>query len=337
MAKFDSTQDVNLNGTLNYDLAKLSPDLRQSFGGSFQAVGRGTRSFSLSGSLGGAKPNVFARLNADAGLGWDSVKAYGFDMGPGEFTLKLANGKAAISPIHATFGDGKIAVSPSARFDPEPAEFSCAKGKIVDHAKLTPAACAGAIGYALPVVANAAQANGELSVILDDNRIPLADVSKATVKGQIVVHKATIGPGPIITEIMKATGSTSTTMTLANEMTVPVRVENGRVHHENFAITVNNYTIKTTGSVGFDGSLAMVADVPIPGTLPLLKNNPVLKKALEGKIVKVPLTGTMAKPTLDPNLFPTAVASLARDAMKGIGKELLNKELDKLFPLMPKK
>jgi hypothetical protein len=338
LAKFDTSQDVDLTGTMTYDLVKLTPDLRQAFGGSFQASGRGTRTISLAGSLGSAKPNLFAKLTADAGIGWDSVKAYGFDMGPGEFTVKLARGRAAISPIHANFGDGKITLTPSARFDPEPAELTFAKGTVVDHAKLTPAACAGALGYALPAIANAAQAQGELSAMIDDNRIPLADVTKASIKGRLLVHKATVGPGPVITEIMKATGSTSTTMTLANEMTVPIRVENGRVYHENFAITVNGYTIKTSGSAGFDGSLSMVADVPIPGTFPGLKNNPVLKKALEGKIVKVPLTGTVAKPVLDPNFFQQAVSGLARDAMKGIGKELINKELEKLFPLpMPKK
>jgi hypothetical protein len=261
------------------------------------------------------------------------VKAYGFEMGPGEFTVKLANGKADISPIRATFGEGRIALSPAARFDPEPAELTFAKGTVVERAKLTPAVTAGALGYALPAIANAAQANGEISAILDDNRIPLADMSKSSVKGRLVIHKATIGPGPVITEILKATGSANTVMTLANETTTPIRVENGRVHHENFAITVNNYTIRTSGSAGFDGSLAMIAEVPIPGTLGLLKNNPVLKKSLEGKIVKVPLTGTIAKPVLDPNFFAAAVSGLARDAMKGVGKELLNRELEKLFPL----
>ncbi|MFO0804260.1 MAG: hypothetical protein U0791_14200 [Gemmataceae bacterium] len=333
MAKLFTTQDVNFGGTLAYDLAKLSPDLRNSLGGGFQASGKGTRSFALAGSLGGNQPNVFAKLTAEAGVGWDAVKAYGFEMGPGEFTVKLANGKADISPIRATFGEGKIALSPMARFDPEPAEAFFAKGIVVERAKLTPAVTAGALGYALPAIANAAQANGEISAILDDNRIPLADMSKSSVKGRLVIHKATIGPGPVITEILKATGSTNTVMTLANESTTSIRVENGRVHHENFAVTVNNYTIRTSGSAGFDGSLSMIADVPIPGTLGLLKNNPVLKKSLEGKIVKVPLTGTIAKPVLDPNVFAAAVSGLARDAMKGVGKELLNRELEKLFPL----
>jgi hypothetical protein len=81
----------------------------------------------------------------------------------------------------------------------------------------------------------------------------------------------------------------------------------------------------------------MVADVPIPGSFPGLKNSPVLKKALEGKIVKVPVTGTMAKPVVDQHQFQSAAAALIREAAKSVGNDLLHKELDKLFPGMPKK
>jgi len=335
VAKFDSTQDVALDGALVYDLAKLTPDLRSALGGGFQATGQGSRPFTVSGSFGSG--NLFAKLNADAGLAWESIHAYGFDVGKSDFTMKIAGGKAAISPIYATFAGGKCGIEPSVRLDPEPAELVFAKRPVVDHAKITPAVCASALGYALPVIANSAQATGELSAAIDDNHIPLADMKKAVVKGNLVIHKATIGPGPVITEIVKLLGSPSTTMTLANDMMVPVRVEGGRVYHENFAVTVNGYTIKTNGSVGFDGSLSMVADVPIPGTFPGLKNNPVLKKAVEGKIVKVPLAGTMAKPVIDRAAFQTAVMNLAKESMKGIGKELLNKELEKLFPVPTKK
>src|SRR5439155_24609149 len=123
--------------------------------------------------------------------------------------------------------------------------------------------------------------------------------------------------------------------TLASETIVPVRVENSRVYHENLSLTVNGYVLKTSGSVGFDGSLALVADVPIPGTLPGLKNNAMLKKAIEGKVVKVPVGGTMAKPAVDARQFQTAVLNLAKDAAKGVGKDLLHNEIDKLFPAMP--
>lgn len=342
-SKLSTTQDLALNGNLTYDLAVLTPELRNSLGSGFRAAGKGSRPFSFSGSLapGGAAPgkppppSPFGKLTAEGGLGWDAITAYGFDTGRGELKVKVANGVGTVSPIQATFGGGRITLTPTVRLAPDPAELTLAKGKVVDHAKLTPAACAGALGYALPVIANAAQAEGELSAVLDENRVPLADVTKATMKGQIVVHRATVGAGPVVTEIVKLLGQPSARVTLANEMAVPVQVKDGRVYHENLAITVNGYAVKTTGSVGFDGSLAMVADVPIPGTFPGLKNNPVLKKALEGKVVKVPITGTMARPAVDARMFEAAIANFTRNAAKNVGKELFQKEFDRLFPSMP--
>jgi len=183
------------------------------------------------------------------------------------------------------------------------------------------------------VVANAPQAEGELSLILDDNRVPLDDPTRATARGQVVIHRAAVGPGPVVAEIAKLLGSHGTAITLANEMTVPVRVEGGRVFHENLALTVNGYVVRTTGSVGFDGTLALVADVPVPTGL--LKSNPQLMKALSGKVVKVPVTGTLAHPAVDVRAFQAAVANLARDAAGGAARDLLHKELDKLFPGTP--
>lgn len=336
LAKFSTTTDVSLAGSLAYDLALLTPELRNSIGGGFQATGKGTKPFSVSGSLtSGAKVAVGSppsNLKGEAALGWDAIKAYGFDMGSGELSGKLTSGVMTFTPLRATFGGGTVTATPTVRIDPEPVELTLAKGQLVDRAKLTPAACAGALGYALPVIANAAQAEGEISFTLDDARVPLADLTKTTLKGNLLVHRAAVSAGPVVTEIARMLGEPSTTMTLANEMTVPVKVENGRVFHENLAVTVNGYTVKTTGSVGFDGSLALVADVPIPGTFPGLKNNPQLKKALEGKIVKLPIGGTMAKPALDPRQFQATVANLTRDALKDVGKEFLNKELEKLLP-----
>lgn len=330
-AKFDSTQDVDLAGTMSYDLKLLTPELRSAIGGGFDATGKGTRPFALRGSLNPPK-GVASGLAANGGLGWDAVRVYGFEMGPGELNARVANGVGTVSPIAATFGGGRVSLTPTLKLDPAPGEASFARGRIVEKAKLTPAVCAGAVGYALPVVANAAQAEGEVSFDLDDNRVPLADFTGATLRGRVFVHRAAVSAGPVVSEIVQLLGEPAPKVTLANDMTVPVRVEAGRVHHENLALTVNGYTLKTNGSVGLDGSLAVVADVPIPGTFPGLKNNPALKKALEGKIVKVPVGGTMAKPAIDRGAFNAAVAAVVRESAKDAGRDLLNRELERLFP-----
>jgi translocation and assembly module TamB len=99
-------------------------------------------------------------------------------------------------------------------------------------------------------------------------------------------------------------------------------------------VQIGGHTISTSGSVGFDGTLNLVADVPIPAGL--LKNSPLAAKALANKRVKVPITGTLSQPALDPRQFQASIATVAQDALKDAGKELLNKELEKLFPGMPR-
>jgi hypothetical protein len=313
-------------------------------GGNFVATGRGTKPVVLRGSLtppppgGKGTPNPYTTINAEFGLGWDSATAYGFAMGPGELRTRLANGVARVNPITATFGGGRVTLRPSAFMDPLPGHVVFATGAVVEKAKLTPEVCASALGYAVPAFARANKAEGEISVLLNENRIPLSDPTRATVKGTLVLHKATVTAGPVVGEVAKLLGADNTIMTLANEQAVPVRVENGRVFHENLTIKVGGYFVKTSGSAGFDGSLDLVADVPIPGGLPALKNSPVLAKALTGKRLQVPIRGTLDKPVLDPRAFQAAVAKLVQEAARDAGKDLLNKELEKVFPggVMPK-
>lgn len=359
-----TTQDVNFTGKLTYDWAKQTPLMREFIGGNFTATGKGTRDIALSGQLGSSTaiaslepkrggsitlktpgsaspvpkatgPSVFATMNGEAAVGWDSLAAYGFDVGAGELRAKMTRGVLAVTPIQATFGGGKITLAPTVKLDSAPGELTLAKGPVIERAKLTPQATAGALGYALPAIANSAQAEGEISASIDDNRIPLDDFTRANIKGTLVIHKATIGATPVVAEVAKLLGANSTTMTLANESVVPVQVANGRVHHQNFAFRISGTTLHTTGSVGFDNTLDMVMDVPLPKELPALKNNPILQKAVAGKIVKVPVKGTLSKPLIDPKGFENAVIALARESAKEVGKDLLDKELQKLFPGMP--
>jgi translocation and assembly module TamB len=211
------------------------------------------------------------------------------------------------------------------------------KGPLVERAKLTPQATAGALGYALPAIANAGQAEGEISAGIEESRIPLGDFTQTNLKGVLLIHKATVGASPVMAEVAKLLGAKNTTMTLANEAVVPVQVANGRVYHQNFALTIGGTTLRTNGSVGFDNTLDLVVDVPIPKDLPILKNNPLLVKAVAGKVVKVPVKGTLSQPVLDPKAFEQAVVALAREGAKDVGKDLLDKELNKLFPPIGKK
>jgi translocation and assembly module TamB len=340
LAKIATTADLSLTGKLSYDLAKLTPKLREMLSEGFTAQGIGSSPISLNGSLSPpklavtkGKPGTLASMSGGLRIAWDSVKAYGFDIGRSELHGKLTKGVLLVDPIVATFGGGKVNVHPTVHLEVEPGFVSIVRGKIIDRAKLTPAVCAEALGYALPAIAKSAKAEGDISITLEENRITFGDINKSRAKGQITVHNAAVSPGPVVGEIARLLGAGSVAMTIANDTVIPVQVENGAVHHQNLAVQIAGQTIVTSGSVGFDGKLNLTADVPIPASL--LKGSPLAAKALAGKRVQIPIAGTLSQPTLDPKQFQAAIARLAQDAAKDIGKELLNKELEKLFPSMP--
>lgn len=347
LAKLGTTQELDVGGTLAYDLARLEPQLKAYLGKGSQAVGKDAKPFHLTGRLSGGALAVkvgnpaspLATLDGNAALGWQALKAYGFEVGPAELKATLARGVVTATPVEATFGGGKVRLEPRLDLLSKGYDLTFAKGRVIDRAKLTPAACANAVGYALPAIANVAQADGLVSLDLDDNTVPLADPDKATVRGRLTLHNVTVSPGPVVAQVYEALGTKSPTLHLANEQVVAVRLENGRVYHENLTLTVGQSAVKSSGSVGLDGSLALVLDLPVPPKFldAALKNNSLIRDALAKQRIKVPLGGTLAKPVLDARGLEAGVQQAIRDAGKSAGGEFLKQNQDKLLQELQKK
>jgi len=352
-----TSQDLNLNGTVTYDFAKLEPRVREFLGKDGKLTGQGSKPFQLAGSLGSksgptsitvARPknasasnDVAMSLNGTAAVDWQSIRAHGFDVGPATLQAKIDRGLVTANPIEANFGGGKVRLE--SRLDLNVNDLTFAKGLIVERARLTPEACAQALGYALPAIANSAKADGLLSFDLDENRIPLLDTEKASIAGKLTLHTATISPGPVVTQITSLLGVNQPTLTLATEQVVPIRLEKGRVYHENFAIAIGQSTVKTSGSVGLDGTLLLVLDLPLPQKVieSALAKNPKIRDVILKHRIKVPLVGTLAKPQIDGKAFEAAVQdvvrTLAKDAAQSATDDLRKKGQDKLLEELQKK
>jgi hypothetical protein len=354
IGKLSAAQDLNFDGTISYDLSLLEPQLRAYLGQGVKAVGKETRDFRVSGPLSAGVGNLSASvagLSGSAAVAWQSLRAYGFDVGRSELKATLDKGTVRFAPVEAAFGQtGKVRLEPTVRPARSGYDLTFSKGKVIDRAKLTPAACADALGYALPAIARSTQAEGLVSFDLDDNTIPLSDPDRATVRGKLTLHQVQVGPGPVVTEIATLFGAKQTKLTLADEQAVPVRLENGRVHHDGLSLTANGFTLRTTGSVGLDGSLDLLAEVPVPenAVAQVLKNNPRIREAIAKKRFSVPVGGTIAKPKLDPRAFQDAVRRYAEEVAREAARNKLNdviekgqdqlekelqKKLDKLLPL----
>ena len=339
---------VAVNGTLAYDLSKLEPQLRQYLGKDVRAVGKETRPFQLSGPLGDGGRNVavavgkpagpFDRLAGSAGLGWQELFAYGFEVGRADLSASLDRGVVRFTPVKATFGGGTIELAPTVRLDPD-YTLTLAPGRVVSKATLTPAACANAVGFVLPPLANAAEVTGLVSLDLGENRIPLIDPNRMAVDGTLTVHKATLSPGPLFREITAAMETPPVPLTLTQEQAVPFRVENGRVYHKQFRVMIEKTEVRTSGSVGLDGTLNLLVEVQVPPRLAqqLFPNNPIARESLARQTMRFPVGGTLDKPRLEPGAVRAAVRGVAGEAARdGLG-EFLRRGADKLIQDMEKK
>jgi translocation and assembly module TamB len=286
--------------------------------------GRDVRPFHITGTLAGAG-TLLGRLRAEAGVSWQSLQAMGCQIGPADMRGRLAEGWLRASPLEATLNQGRLRLEPSLRLHPAPLEVHLAKGRAIERAHLTPAVCAGGLGYALPVLADVAQAEGELSLDLDCGRLPLTDPARGEMAGRLIIHSAQVSPGPLVQEL-SALLKGPATLTLAKDNVVSFQVVNGRVYHSGLELHFPELTVRTSGSVGMDGSLSLVAELPVP---PKWLGSSKLARAVAGQTIRLPIGGTLSKPKLDRQALRAASAQFARQATENVIRQEIDGQLKK--------
>ncbi len=302
--------ELSLEGKLDLDLEKLDPQLRPYLGPGVKLNGREARPFHLAGPLAGPQGSLLTRLHGDAALGWQSLQALGCQIGPAEARGTFAAGSFRAAPIEATLNRGRLQLQPTLRLDPLPVEVTLAKGRVLDHARLSPMACASALGYAAPVLAGVAEADGEISVDLQNGRAPLLDPAKTDLAGWLTLHSARVGGSPLVRELSILLKGPAT-LTLAKDNVVPFRLVEGRVYHNGLELRFPELTIRTSGSVGLDGSLALTAEMPVPPKW--LGNSKLAKSAFGNQTVRLPIGGTLEKPKIDEQALRNAMSRFVRD------------------------
>jgi hypothetical protein len=115
---------------------------------------------------------------------------------------------------------------------------------------------------------------------------------------------------------------------VARESTVPFSVIGGRVYHRNLELVFPGLTIKTEGSVGFDRTLSLVAEMPIP---PKWMKSARVKGALANQTIRLPIGGTLDRPKIDERALREAAGQFVRQAAGRMIQNELENEIQKLL------
>jgi translocation and assembly module TamB len=190
------------------------------------------------------------------------------------------------------------------------------------------------------LAADATSAKGRVTVDAQTVRVPVFSPADVAARGEIHLSDVVIGAGPLADQLINtvtqvrailkpgsaADGRDLKTWLQMSQQTIPVTIQNQRVFHENLKFTHKDMTIKTRGSVGFDQSLNLVAEIPIADDWIAGKS---YLAGLRGQSISIPIGGTVSKPQLDKQ----AIQQLSTQLVKQAAGNAINQAIgDKITP-----
>ena len=116
--------------------------------------------------------------------------------------------------------------------DRQPMEFRLSAGTLASQIQLDQAACGSALKYVAPVLASVTQSQGQFSIELDGCRVPLGDLNRAEIAGRLIVHSATMNPGPLVQQLGSLTGASPALVRIQPESVILFRMTGGRIYHQ---------------------------------------------------------------------------------------------------------
>jgi len=191
--------------------------------------------------------------------------------------------------------------------------------QLLDHVDLTPRICNDLLKFVTPALANSSWVQGQVSLSLDGASLPLGTLAQGQLSGQMTIHSVQAGAGPVVTDVLSIFGVPDS-IQLVNESRVQFKMEGGRVYHEGFRFQTGNFQVETSGWVGLDESLDLVAKVTVP-SVESETDRPRLI-SLRGQTLEIPVSGTLGQPRVDlerlmgddPEALPAFLGDLLDDA-----------------------
>ena len=320
---------TDVSGKIAYDFEHLNTLLRASFGDHIKIKGRGAHPFRLKGPL----SSDTSKLAGSARVSWDQALVYGLNCGKGEVNANIVDSVVRTEPIEFSLNGGTARLLPVLDLRTEPT-LHVGKGTQIQNVQLTEEVTAEWLKFVAPLLADSARIQGTFSATVSGAVVPLDNPMNGDIAGSLQIQSAQAEPGPLVARLVGVVDQVRTLIgksargTDSMQVNVPTqdiqfRMVKQRVHHQNFQLVVDGVPIKTAGSVGLsDQSLQLTAELSLPEKW---LGSSSIGRSLAGRPIKIPITGTLKRPRLDPSV----IQNLGRNAAGGAAQDLLKNNLDR--------
>ena len=288
-----------------------------------------------------------SNVSAETTLAWQQGKVADFPLGPGELPLRLFEGQLAFGPFDVSVSNGRVRGAPWIQLLPLPGELVIPPGQIVQQVALTPALCDRWLGWLSPILRRATEASGRISMTTSGGRLPLANPLRGRLAGQLFLEDFSVMPGEMAGPLVNLLSQLQSVvdprfafgdravLLRARQQPIDVQMVNGRIHHDNLILDMGQLTVRSQGSVGDDGSLAMQLEVAFRGDL--AGATPVVAQLLRTPLV-IPLRGTARRPQFDAGAIDLILGRIMENTADAVLREGIGRGLEALFgnPQPPK-
>lgn len=271
---------------------------------------------------------------------WQSASLYGLPIGPGRIAAELKAGQVSIEPLDFEVGGGRFTASPSINISPTQSDLTLPAGPLLTNVRITPAVSERMLKYIAPILSGATQTEGVFSVSLNGATIPLGNPRASDVAGQLAVDSIRVVPGPELAglldlvrdiealvkarELLSGGQRAPVTLLSMSDRTIDFRLVDGRVYHQGLEFQVENWVVRSRGSVGLDESLSLMLEVLVPqqGLGRRFQTLGITR-------LEIPVTGTLRNWHFDTR---AVFDSLKQQAVgQFLNEETIGNALDKLF------
>ena len=325
----------------------------------------GTQQFVTGGTGAATTVGISPELTGQGSAGWSNVSAWGIDVSGGELNGTLQAGVVQFAPLNLQVAGGTLQLTPQLQLNgPEPL-LHVEPGTVLSNVRLTEEMCHGWLKFVAPMLADSARAEGHFSASLSRASIPVSRPGSGDVDGVLAIHQAEVRPGPLASQLFSLTetlqgifsgkqslnsgslgaltgllgggqsGTANATATPAAStrqllvlpaQDVAFRLTGERIYHKSLEMQIDGIPVRTSGSVGLDDTLGLVATVPVQDSW--IEGTSALA-SLKGQTLSIPIHGTLSRPQLDQRVLSELASKVAGAAAGRFFEKNLGGELQK--------
>ena len=282
-------------------------------------------------------------FTVDGQLGWETGEVAGVRFGESTLPFRLTETSVSVSPSVIPVGQGQLNIAGNVFYRPGPLWFQLQPGVVAKSVRLTPEMTDRWLKYLAPLAANAAKIDGTLNAEIDEAMIVIDDPQSSRASGRLNIEGVQMTAGPLTQQIINGidqlkalsqvlpgqppasnADANSTKLITMPPQSVEFLLDRGVVSHKTILFEIDRARLITSGQVGLDGRLSLVAQIPLDrrwlGTD---------LQGLAGQGVSLPITGTLSSPRLDSSGVRQVVSQLTTQTIQSVGDTFLKKQIER--------